>query len=282
MTSEQGSDLPGSDTGPGQVSADASVADATSPGAAQEPSEAASSSDSAQGELASMSFLAHLEDLRRTLFVMFGVAIACTIASWFFAEHILSLLVTSELGQVHYFGPTEGFMIRLKVSAVTGLMIAFPLLLARLWSFVAPGLFRHERRVVLPILIISSFLFYFGVIFSYAGVVPKTVAFFMSFASDQMAPMINVTQYFAFVARFCLAFGIVFQLPLVIVMLSATGLVTPRQLWRTWRYGILVIFVFAAWLTPPDAVSQMLLAGPVVVLYLLSMVIAWLVARRKK
>jgi sec-independent protein translocase protein TatC len=203
-------------------------------------------------------------------------------AAWFFAERILAVLVTPELGQVHYFGPTEGFMIRVKVSAVTGLMLAFPLLLARLWSLVAPGLFRHERRMVLPILVVSSFLFYFGVAFSYVGVVPKTVAFFMSFASDQLAPMINVTQYFAFVARFCLAFGIVFQLPLVIVMLSATGLVTPQQLWRTWRYGILIIFVFAAWLTPPDAVSQVLLAGPVVVLYLLSMAIAWFVARRRK
>jgi sec-independent protein translocase protein TatC len=233
-------------------------------------------------ELTSMSFLAHLEELRRTLFVMLAVAAVCTAAAWFFAERILAVLVTPELGQVHYFGPTEGFMIRVKVSAVTGLMLAFPLLLARLWSFVAPGLFRHERRMVLPILVVSSFLFYFGVAFSYVGVVPKTVAFFMSFASDQLAPMINVTQYFAFVARFCLAFGIVFQLPLVIVMLSATGLVTPQQLWRTWRYGILIIFVFAAWLTPPDAVSQVLLAGPVVVLYLLSMAIAWFVARRRK
>jgi sec-independent protein translocase protein TatC len=229
-----------------------------------------------------MSFLAHLEELRRTLFVMLLVGFACTVAAWFFSERILDILVTQELGQVHYFGPTEGFMIRLKVSAVSGLMVAFPILLARLWSFVAPGLFRHERRIVLPILVTSSLLFYFGVAFSYVGVVPKTVAFFMSFASAQMEPMINVTQYFTFVARFCLAFGIVFQLPLVIVLLAATGLVTPRQLWKTWRYGIVVIFIFAAWLTPPDAVSQVLLAGPVVVLYLLSMVIAWLVARRRR
>lgn len=233
-------------------------------------------------ELASMSFLAHLEELRRTLFIMLGLGLVCTTVAWFFSDRILAILVTQELGQVHYFGPTEGFMIRLKVAVVTGLMIAFPLLLARLWGFVAPGLFRHERRVVLPILVASSLLFYFGVAFSYAGVVPKTVAFFMSFASAELEPMINVTQYFTFVARFCLAFGIVFQLPLVVVLLAATGLVTPRQLWRTWRYGVLVIFIFAAWLTPPDAVSQVLLAGPVVVLYMLSMLVAWLVARRRK
>ena len=132
--------------------------------------------------------------------------------AWFFAERILGILVTQELGQVHYFGPTEGFIIRMKVSLATGLMLAFPLLLARLWSFVAPGLFQNERRLMLPILISSSGLFYFGVAFSYVGVVPKTIKFFMSFASAELAPMINVTQYFTFVARFCLAFGVVFQL----------------------------------------------------------------------
>lgn len=258
----------------------ASDASASSP--SSKHTTASKPESSAKEELSSMSFISHLEDLRGTLFAMLAIGAVCTAVAWFFAERILGILVTPELGQVHYFGPAEGFMIRMKVSLATGLMLAFPLLLARLWGFVAPGLFQHERRLMLPIIIISSVLFYFGVAFSYLGVVPKTVAFFMSFASEELTPMINVTQYFAFVARFCLAFGIVFQLPLVIVLLSATGVVTPRQLWKTWRYGILVIFVLAAWLTPPDVVSQVLLAGPVIVLYLLSMVLAWIVARRRK
>lgn len=232
--------------------------------------------------MATMPFLSHLEELRRTLLRMGIVTVAAAGGAWFFAEPILELLVTPDLGEVHYFGPTEGFLIRIKVAFVTGLMVAVPILLGQIWSFVAPGLFRHEKRAVLPVLVASTSLFYFGVAFAYAGVVPKTVQFLMSFAGEHLIPMINVTQYFAFVAKFCLAFGIVFQLPLIIVMLSALGLVSPQQLWRTWRYGVLIIFVFAAWLTPPDPASQILLAVPVVVLYVGSIGLAFLLARRRK
>ena len=233
-------------------------------------------------EMATMPFLRHLEELRRTLFRMIIVTVVGAAGAWFVAEPILDLLVTPDLGAVHYFGPTEGFLIRIKVALVTGLLVAVPFLLTQIWSFVAPGLFQHEKRAVLPVLIGSTALFYFGVAFAYAGVVPKTVQFLMSFSGDRLVPMINVTQYFVFVAKFCLAFGIVFQLPLVIVMLAALGLVSPQQLWRTWRYGVLLIFVFAAWLTPPDPASQILLAGPVVVLYVGSIGLAFLLGRRRK
>jgi len=233
-------------------------------------------------DMRTMPFLRHLEELRTTLIRMLVVTVVGAIGAWFVAEPILNLLVTPDLGEVHYFGPTEGFLIRIKVAFVTGLLVAVPFLLAQIWAFVAPGLFRHEKRAVLPVLVGSTALFYFGVAFAYAGVVPKTVTFLMSFAGDRLIPMINVTQYFGFVAKFCLAFGIVFQLPLVIVMLAALGLVSPQQLWRTWRYGVLVIFIFAAWLTPPDPASQILLAGPVVVLYVGSIGLAFLLARRRR
>lgn len=233
-------------------------------------------------EIASMSFLEHLEELRRTLVVMGVLAVAATCGAWFVSGQILELLVTPDLGQVHYFGPTEGFMIRFKVSLVVGLMVAFPLLLWQLWRFVSPGLFHRERRAVIPVLVSSTALFYAGVAFAYVGVVPKTVAFFMSFAGDALQPMINVTQYFGFVSRFCLAFGVVFQLPLVIVLLAALGIVSPGRLWRTWRYGIIAIFVTSAWLTPPDVVSQVMLGVPVVVLYVASMLLAVVFARRRR
>jgi sec-independent protein translocase protein TatC len=135
---------------------------------------------------------------------------------------------------------------------------------------------------VAPVLLGSTTLFYFGVVFAYMGVVPKTIGFLLSFAGERLTPVINVTQYFMFVAKFCFAFGVVFQLPLVVVMLSALGLVSPQRLWKTWRYGILIIFVFAAWLTPPDAVSQVLMAGPIIVLYLASIGLAFLLARRRR
>lgn len=232
--------------------------------------------------LKTMTFLQHLEELRSTLVRMLILTALASGGAWFVSDRLLGLLVTADLGQVHYFGPTEGFMIRLKVSLIMGLLVAMPLLLAQLWRFVAPGLFRHERRYVLPILAGSTGLFYIGVAFAYVLVVPKMMEFFLSFSGERLTPMINVTQYFAFVAKFSLAFGVVFQLPLVIVLLSAFGLVTPAQLWSKWRYGILLIFIVAAWLTPPDVISQLMMAVPVVVLYLGSMLLAWVLARKRR
>jgi len=236
---------------------------------------------SASGGERAMPFLQHLEELRGTLFWMLGISGVAMFGAWFFSEALLQILVTSDLGSVHYFGPTEGFMIRLKISGVTGILVAMPFLMVRLWSFVAPGLFEHEKRVVVPLATSSTLLFYFGVAFAYVAVVPKTISFFLSFAGDKLVPLINVTQYFNFVAKFCLAFGVMFQLPLIIVLLAALGIVTPKQLWKTWRYGIIVIFVFAAWLTPPDVVSQLLLAGPIVLLYLGSIALSFVFARRR-
>jgi len=229
-----------------------------------------------------MSFLQHLEELRSTLVKMLVLAAVASAGAWFVSDRILGLLVTPEMGQVHYFGPTEGFMIRLKISFVVGILVAMPLLLLQLWGFVAPGLFRHERRFVLPVLLSSTGLFYFGVAFAYVGVVPKMMSFFLSFSGQKLTPMINVTQYFGFVAKFCLAFGVVFQLPLIIVMLSWFGLVTPQQLWSKWRYGTIVIFIAAAWLTPPDAFSQLMMAVPILVLYIGSIGLSFILARRRR
>jgi sec-independent protein translocase protein TatC len=108
------------------------------------------------------------------------------------------------------------------------------------------------------------------------------VAFFLSFAGQKLSPLINVTEYFMFVAKFCLAFGLAFQLPLVMVLLAALGLVTPRQLWRQWRYGIILIWVLSAWLTPPDAMSQIMMGLPLTLLYLLSIALAFVFARRRR
>ena len=236
----------------------------------------------APAPLKSMTFFQHLEELRTTLVRMMVVAGVASVAGWFVSEHLLALLIPPELGQVHYFGPTEGFMIRFKVSLVVGMLVAMPLLLLQIWSFVAPGLFQHEKRLLLPILLSSTLLFYFGLAFSYVLVVPRMVDFFLSFSAATVRPIINVTQYFSFVTKFCLAFGLVFQIPVVIILLAWFGLVTPRQLWGQWRYGVVAIFVLAAWLTPPDAVSQLLMAGPMVVLYLGSIGVAFLLGRRRR
>jgi sec-independent protein translocase protein TatC len=236
----------------------------------------------AAGDLPVMSFFEHLEELRSTLLFAIIVAAVSAGAAWFVSQPILDLLIPPGLGRVYFSSPAEGFMIRLKVSGVTGLLFALPLVIGRLWGFVAPGLFRHERRAVVPTLVAGTLLFYGGVVFCYMAVVPRMVDFFLSFAGPKLSPLINVTEYFMFVAKFCLAFGIAFQLPLVMVLLAALGLVTPGQLWRQWRYGILAIAVLSAWLTPPDVMSQIMMGGPLVVLYMASIGLSFLVARRRR
>ena len=255
-------------------------------GAAGEPARTRPAAGAGAGRVADalpvMSVVEHLEDLRRTLFFMLAVAALAAVGGWFVAPAALDAVVGTRVDRVYFSSPSEGFMIRMKVSLMLGLMVALPILLARLWGFVAPGLFRHERRTVVPVLISGSVLFYGGVAFAFVGVVPRVVDFFLSFAGDRLAPLLNVTEYFMFVSKFCLAFGLAFQLPLVIVLLSALGIVTPERLWSQWRYGILVIFVVAAWLTPPDVVSQVMMGAPLVLLYLLSLVAAFIVARRRR
>lgn len=232
--------------------------------------------------LRTMSFFQHLEELRATLIRMLVIGAAAATAGWFVSERLLGLLVPAELGQVHYFNPTEGFMIRFKVSIAVGLLAAMPMLLMQVWSFVAPGLFQNEKRFVFPVLLSSTVLFYLGLAFAYAFVVPRMVSFFLSFSDATLHPIINVTQYFSFVTKFCLAFGLVFQIPVVIVLLAWLGLVTPRQLLSQWRYGVVIIFIVAAWLTPPDAVSQVMMAIPMVVLYMGAIGLAFVVGRRRK
>lgn len=229
-----------------------------------------------------MSFIEHLEELRNTLLYVLAVAAVAATGGWFAAGPILDALVPAALGKVYFSGPAEGFMVRLKASVVIGLLVAMPMLLARLWNFVAPGLFRNEKRAVVPVLVAGSLLFYLGIAFGYVAVVPRMVDFFLSFSGQKLTPLINVTQYFMFVAKFCLAFGLAFQLPLVLVLLAALGLVTPKQLWSQWRYGVILIFVIAAWLTPPDAVSQIMMGVPLVVLYMLSIGVSFLVVRRRR
>jgi sec-independent protein translocase protein TatC len=229
-----------------------------------------------------MSFLDHLEELRRTLFWLLGIAAVTSCGAWFVSQRVLDALVPPGLGKVYFSSPSEGFMVRMKASIAIGLVVAFPLLLARLWSFVAPGLFRHEKRAVVPVMLSGAILFYGGIAFGYYAVIPRMLDFFLSFSGERLAPLLNVTQYFFFVAKFALAFGIAFQLPLVLVLLSALGLVTPQRLLSQWRYGVIVIFVIAAWLTPPDVVSQILMGGPLVLLYLLSIGASFLFARKRR
>jgi sec-independent protein translocase protein TatC len=233
-------------------------------------------------ELKEMSFLDHLDELRKVLvqstLVFTGLMIIC----WFLSGRILDVLVRPIPVETLYFNsPAEAFTARVRISLAAGFMLAFPFILFRVWTFVSPGLFSHERKKVLPVVIASSALFYGGVLFCYILLIPIVIRFLLGYGTAYLNPLISVNSYFAFVARLCFAFGIVFQLPIVVLLLSVLGIITPRWLLRQWRYAITVIFIASAILTPPDAVSMIAMALPVLVLYMASVLVAFVAVRRR-
>jgi len=233
--------------------------------------------------LKEMSFLDHLGDLRMVIIHSFVVFFVLSVICWFFSGRILDLLIADlPVESLYFLSPIEAFMVRVKISFVLGLMAAFPFILFKVWAFVSPGLFSHERRRIYPLVLSSSILFYVGVAFCYVVLIPTVMGFLLSFGTEFVNPLISVVAYFAFVARLCFAFGVVFQVPIIVLLLSMLGIVTPGWLLRQWRYGVLIVFLGAAVLTPPDAVSLLMMAVPVLALYLASILVAYVVVRKKK
>jgi len=233
----------------------------------------------------SMSMLDHLEELRGTLVSTLVAALLATILCWFWSASLLDFLVKPVLTAsdgIYFHAPIEAFMTRLKISAVCGLFLVVPFVLFKIYSFIIPGLYQRERKVITPLLVSSTALFYLGVVFAYLVVIPQVVAFMLGFGTAVMQPLIGIGPYFSFVARLCLAFGLIFELPLVVLFLSLIGVVNPRLLLKAWRYAVLLIVVFAAVLTPPDVFSQLMMAVPVTLLYLLSVLVAIVVTRRRR
>lgn len=208
-----------------------------------------------------------------------GLSIVC----WFFSGRILDLLIADlPVDSLYFSTPIEAFMVRMKISFVVGAMLAFPFVLFKVWSFVTPGLFQHERTRIYPLVFSGSALFYIGVIFCYVILIPTVLKFLLSFGTEHVNPLLSVHSYFAFVARLCFTFGIVFQIPILVLLASMIGIVTPGWLLKQWRYGVVIVFVGAAVLTPPDVVSLLIMALPVLALYIASILIAYVVVRKKK
>lgn len=233
----------------------------------------------------SMTVLEHLAELRKTLLWALAMAFGAAILAWFFSDHIVDALLrpAHDAGQqtLYFQKPMEAFMLKLKSSAVVGLFLVFPLILHRIYLFVAPGLLPKEKRVVMPLVVASTLLFYTGVGFCFTVLLPLVIRFALGFATEGLQPWLTAESYFDMAARLCFAFGILFELPMVVFVLSWVGLVDPRKLLRGWRYALVMILIVSAVLTPPDVISQILLTGPVMLLYVISLLVAILVRRRR-
>ncbi len=234
-------------------------------------------------EQGKMSFFDHLTELRtRIVWSLVPAGVGLLIALYF-TNPVMRFLSSHLKTELVFTTPTEAFWTYMKVAMIMGLFIAMPIILWNVWAFVAPGLHKHERRYAAPFVIIGSLLFIGGGAFAMLVVVPFAITFLVSFGQDQgLRPMITISSYIDFILKFTLAFGVVFEMPVVITLLSMLGVVTPQFLSKNRKYAILINFVIAAILTPtPDVVNQSLMAGPLIVLYEVGIICSRVVARKK-
>ncbi len=240
-------------------------------------------------ELSRMTLLGHLEELRkrilRTLVVLFVGFLAC----WGYAKPIYRFLddpvmrVLPEGEKLVYLSITEPFFLYVKVAALASLFLTSPYVLFQIWRFVAPGLYRRERRYSIPFIFFGSTFFLAGGTFAYYVAFPFAVDFLVTFGSEDFEPTITGTSYFSFLMTVILGLGMMFELPLFIFLFSQIGLVTPQFLLRNFRWAILLIVIAAAIITPtPDPLNLMLFAVPTILLYLLGVGAAWLAQWRKR
>lgn len=232
--------------------------------------------------------LAHLVELRTCVVrALMGVAIVL-VPLLFYAKELYHFLATPLLKLLpagSHMIATEvaaPFFTPFKLAAMVALAVALPWVLYQIWAFVAPGLYRKERRLVIPLLVSSTSLFYLGVVFAYFLVLPTVFKFFVSSAPEGVAVMTDVSKYLDFVLKLFLAFGLAFETPVAIVLLVLSGFLTPQQLAARRDYVLVGVFVAAAVLTPPDVMSQTMLAVPSYLLFELGVLASrWIVRNRK-
>lgn len=225
----------------------------------------------------------HLTELRNRLAWVIGAMVLGAIASFSYAEEIFGFLLapaTEALAendsQLQAIAPTEIFFTYIKCALLSGFVLTLPVTFYQLWAFVAPGLYDNERKAVLPFVFFSTLLFGGGAIFGYSMVFPIVFEFFNSWDNEWVVSAWTMREVFSLTTRLFLAFGIAFELPLFVFFLSISGILSARQLFAGTPYAVLIVFIAGAMLTPPDVVSQLFLAVPMIGLYLLGVGVAWI------
>jgi sec-independent protein translocase protein TatC len=225
----------------------------------------------------------HIEELRQRIFRSVIAVVIGFLVAWPFKKDILLFLekpLPKNLqGKLIFLSPPEAFFTALKVTFFAGILIAFPYILYQLWRFVEPGLYEHEKKFILPFMFFSLLSFFLGALFAYFIILPFGLRFLLGFMGDILTPQITVGSYISFVIQMILAFGFVFLLPVVVWLLSKLGVINYGMLEKNRKFAILLIFIIAAILTPPDAFSQVMMALPLLGLYEFSIWIAKLSGR---
>jgi sec-independent protein translocase protein TatC len=233
--------------------------------------------------------LEHLIELRRRLIWAFGALGLAFCFCYYFAEHIFAFLVQPLLragqGKLIYTDVFEAFFAKLKVALFSAIMLSFPVVANQIWRFVAPGLYKKEKRALLPFLVLTPVLFLSGAAMAYYMAMPLALHFLLGFQGNvggvQQEALPAIGNYLSFVTKFLFGFGVAFLLPVLLMLLERAGIVTRQQLVKGRRYAVVAIFGVAALLAPPDVVSMLLLAVPLVLLYEFALIAIWFTERRR-
>jgi len=235
-----------------------------------------------------MPFLDHLEELRWRILYSLLAVVLCTLVGWWVVQHfdVIGLLKRPIAplipnGRLVFTSPTDPFFITLKLAFVFGLLFASPVVAYQIWRFLAPALYERERRVIIPAFSVGIVLFIAGAAAAYLWVLPRALAVLLSLQRQELAPMITADAYFGIAAQLIIAFGLIIELPRVVTILAALGVVTPQFLAKNRRYAIVLSAVAAALLSPPDAVSMIVMLVPLLLLYEVSILCAWVMTRRR-
>jgi sec-independent protein translocase protein TatC len=230
---------------------------------------------------------AHLQELRKRLvlsFIAIGIGfLVCYALKESLFDILASPLIDKVMpsgGSLIFTSVAEAFFTYMKVAFIAGLILASPFVLYQIWAFVAPGLYQKEKKYVIPFVLGGSLSFAIGVLFGYYVAVPIVFSFLIGYATDFIKPMPSMKEYLSFTVKFLLAFGLVFEFPVVLVLLSKIGVINAKILARQRKYAILLIFIFAAVMTPPDLISQVLMALPLMGLYELSILLSKLFGKK--
>ncbi len=222
-----------------------------------------------------MSFWEHLEELRWCIIKSVISVFAFTVVSFPFSNFMLDFLTLPndrlpEPAQLIFLKPTGMLVVRMEIALAIGIIASLPVILYQFWKFISPGLLEKERKYVFPSIFLTTVCFLLGSVFAYVILIPTVLPFLFSMGTKSIAPTININDYMSFVLRLILIAGIIFELPVLTFLLSRVGILTPVFMRKYRRYGIVCFFIFSAIVTPPDPMSQSLMALPLIILYEIS------------
>jgi sec-independent protein translocase protein TatC len=236
-----------------------------------------------------MSFLEHLEELRRRIIYALYAVLGCFALTFWYMDRMNTYMLryftqTAADGKVKLLATelTDAFMFEFKIALLAATILAAPFVLMQFWLFIAPGLYAREKKVVVPFVASATLLFGTGVWFAHVIAFPTMVKFFVGFANDYLTIMPSLQLVFSFYVKMVLGLGLIFELPMLVFFLARFGVVSASFLMKKTKYAILIIFIISAVITPtPDIVTQCMFAGPMILLYVISIGVAWLFGKKK-